>query len=80
MVKVLVLFYSTYGHIYKMAEAIAKGAREVDGAHVDLRRVKETLSPEILGKMKALESQKQFEHIAIADPSELPNYDVIFVG
>ena len=40
--KVLVVFYSTYGHIYRMAQAVAEGAREVAGANVILRRVPET--------------------------------------
>ncbi|HPX11538.1 MAG TPA: NAD(P)H:quinone oxidoreductase, partial [Syntrophales bacterium] len=37
--KVLVVFYSMYGHIYRMAEAVAEGAREVEGAEVELKQV-----------------------------------------
>ena len=46
MMKVLVVFYSTlsYGHVYKMAQAIAEGAKEVSGANVEVRRVPETLA------------------------------------
>ena len=49
--KVLVVFYSMYGHIYRLAEAIAEGAREVKGAQVELRRVPETLPPGVLETM-----------------------------
>ncbi len=78
--KALVLFYSMYGHIYKMAEAIAEGARQVPGAEVDLRRVPETLSEEVLRKMGAFEGQKAWEHVPVAKVSELTAYDAIFFG
>ena len=58
--KVLVVFYSTYGHIFKMAEAIAEGAKKVAGSEVEIRRVPETLPQEVLAKMGAVEAQKQF--------------------
>ena len=54
--KVLIVYYSMYGHIHKMAEAVAEGAREIDGTEVVLRRVPETLSEEVLGKMGAVEA------------------------
>lgn len=78
--KALVLFYSMYGHIYKMAEAIAEGARQVPGAEVDLRRAPETLSEEVLRKMGAFEGQKAWEHVPVAKVSELTSYDAIFFG
>lgn len=78
--KALVLFYSMYGHIYRMAEAIAEGARQVPGAEVDLRRVPETLSEEVLRKMGAFEGQKAWEHVPVAKVSELTAYDAIFFG
>ena len=46
--KLLVLFYSTYGHVYRMAEAVAEGAREVPGVEVVVKRVPETLPREVL--------------------------------
>ncbi|MGZ6238150.1 MAG: flavodoxin domain-containing protein, partial [Syntrophales bacterium] len=49
--KVLVVSYSMYGHIHRMAEAVAEGARMVKGADVSLYRVPETLTEEVLGKM-----------------------------
>jgi len=78
--KVLVVFYSMYGHIYKMAEAVAEGARKVAGADVVLRRVPETLSTEILTKMGAVEPQKAFAHIPVCTVDELPEADAIIFG
>lgn len=61
--RVLVLFYSMYGHIYRMAEAVAEGVREVEGAEAILKQVPETLSEDILKKMGALETKKNvFPH------------------
>jgi NAD(P)H dehydrogenase (quinone) len=78
--KVLVVFYSMYGHIYRLAEAIAEGAREVKGAEVEMRRVPETLSEEILGKMGAIEPQKAFAHIRVCNVDELASADAIIFG
>jgi NAD(P)H dehydrogenase (quinone) len=65
MVKVNVIFHSIYGHIYKMAEAIAAGAREVEGAEVKIYQVPETLPPEVIEKMGAVETKKLFAHIPV---------------
>jgi NAD(P)H dehydrogenase (quinone) len=78
--KVLVVFYSTYGHIYKMAEAVAEGAKQVGGAQVELRRVPETLSDEVLAKMGAVEAQKAFAHVPVCTVDELPSADAIIFG
>jgi NAD(P)H dehydrogenase (quinone) len=78
--KVLVVFYSMYGHVYRLAEAVAEGAREVKGAEVEMRRVPETLSEEILGKMGATEPQKAFAHIPICSVDELASADAILFG
>jgi NAD(P)H dehydrogenase (quinone) len=78
--KVLIVFYSTYGHIYKMAEAIAEGAKEVAGTEVEIRRVQETLPQEVLAKMGAVEAQKQFSHIPVCTVDELPDADAIIFG
>jgi NAD(P)H dehydrogenase (quinone) len=78
--RVLVVFYSMYGHTYKMAEAIAEGAREVEGAEVVLKRVPETLSKEVLEKMGAVEAQKAFSHIPICTVDELTSADAIIFG
>ena len=78
--KVLIVFYSMYGHIYKMAQAIAEGAKEVPGAEVTLRRVPETLSDEVLGKMGALEAQKSMANIPVCKVDELAGADAILFG
>jgi NAD(P)H dehydrogenase (quinone) len=78
--KVLVVFYSMYGHIYRMALAVAEGAKEVKGTTVDLKRVPETLSEEILGKMGALDAQKAISHIPVCKVEELATYDAIIFG
>src|SRR5580700_10262245 len=75
MTKVLVLYYSSYGHIETMAYAVAEGARST-GATVDVKRVAETVSEEI-----AKASHFKLDQPApIATPADLANYDAIVVG
>ncbi len=74
------LFYSSYGHIYQMAKAVAEGAKEIAGLEVELKQVPETLSEELLAKIGATEAKKAFAHIPVASPDELPNYDAIIFG
>ena len=78
--KVIVPFYSLYGHIYKMAQAIAEGAEQVKGAKVELRRVPETLPIEVLEKMGAIEAQKAFADIPICSVDELGQADALIFG
>ena len=78
--KVLVVFYSTYGHVYQMANAVAEGAQEISGATVELRRVPETLPSEVLEKMGAVEAQKVFTHIPVCTVDELASADAIIFG
>jgi len=78
--RVLVVFYSLYGHVYRMAQAVAEGAREVPGAEVALRRVPETLSDEILGKMGALEAQQAMAAVPVCTVDELAGADAIIFG
>ena len=78
--KVLVVFYSTYGHVYQMAEAVAEGARAVAGAEVEIRRVPETLPAEVLEKMGAVEAQKAFSHVPVCTVEELAQADAVIFG
>jgi len=78
--RVLIVYYSMYGHIRKMAEAVAEGVREVPGAEAVLRRVPETLSEEALKKMGALEAQKALAHVPIATVDELASADAVIFG
>jgi NAD(P)H dehydrogenase (quinone) len=75
MPKVLVLYYSSYGHIEQMAEAVAEGAREA-GADVDIRRVPETVPEEVARNSGYKLDQKA----PVAAVEDLPNYDAIIVG
>ena len=76
MTKLLVLYYSTYGHVETMAHAIAEGARSVDGVEVTLKRVPETMPPEVAAKYGA----KLDQSAPVADPKELGDYDAIVFG
>jgi NAD(P)H dehydrogenase (quinone) len=78
--KVLIVFYSMYGHVYKMAEAMAEGVRAVPGAEAILRRVPETLPADVLQKMGAVEAQKAFAHIPVCTVDELPGAEAIIFG
>ncbi len=78
--KVLVVYYSMYGHIHRMAEAVAEGVRQVPGATVDLRRVPETLDKNVLEKMGALQAQASFAHIPICSVEELAQADAVIFG
>jgi len=80
MCKVLIVQYSMYGHVYKMAEAVAEGVREVAGCEALIKRVPETLSEEVLGKMGALEAQKGMAHIPVATVDDLTDADAIIFG
>ncbi len=75
MAKVLVLYYSSYGHIEAMAHAVAEGAREA-GAHVEVKRVPETV-PEDVAKGSHF---KLDQAAPVATVAELADYDAIIVG
>jgi len=76
MAKVLVLYYSMYGHIEIMADAIAEGVRQVDGVEAVVKRV-----PEIIPEDRARAMGVKLDQKApIASVDELPNYDAIIFG
>lgn len=79
-VRVKIIFHSLYGHIYKMAEAVAAGAREVPDAQVELLQVAETLPQEVLAKMGAVDAKKAFAHVPVADPKKLGEADALIFG
>lgn len=76
MTKILVLYYSMYGHVETMAHAIAEGARSVDDVEVTLKRVPETLPEDIAKKIGA----KLDQDAPVASPKELGEYDAIIFG
>ena len=80
MCRIAIIQYSMYGHVLKMAEAVAEGVREVDGCEAIIKRVPETLSNEVLGMMGALEAQKGMAHIPIATTEDLAEADAVIFG
>lgn len=80
MCKVLIIYYSMYGHIFKMAEAFAEGVRSVEGCEAVIKRVPETLSNEVLEMMGAVEAQKGMAHIPVATVNDLTEADAIIFG
>jgi NAD(P)H dehydrogenase (quinone) len=76
MAKILVLYYSAYGHIETMAEAVAEGARSVIGVEVDVKRV-----PELVPEATARAAHYKMEQAApVVTVEELPSYDAIILG
>ena len=76
MPRILILYYSSYGHVETMAKAVAEGAASVDGAEVATKRVRELVPEEVArGAGVRLEQEAPF-----ADPLELGDYDAIIVG
>jgi NAD(P)H dehydrogenase (quinone) len=78
--KVIIPFYSLYGHVYKMAQAVAEGVTQADGAEAVLRRVPETLPFDVLKKMGAVEAQKAMSHLQMCTVEELADADGIIFG
>lgn len=78
--KLFVVFYSLYGHIYRMAQAEAEGAEEISGVEVKLFRVPETLPEEVLEKMGAVEAQKTMAHVPVCEVNELASAGAIIFG
>jgi len=76
MTKILVVYYSGYGHTEVMAGAVAEGVREVDGAEVTVKRVAE-LVPDEVAKNSGM---KLDQDAPVADPNELADYDAIIFG
>ncbi|HEX9079221.1 MAG TPA: NAD(P)H:quinone oxidoreductase [Desulfuromonadaceae bacterium] len=78
--RALIVYYSMYGHVHKLARAVAQGVMEVSGAEAELRLVPETLSPEVLGKMGALEARQAMADVPICTVEELAAADAIIFG
>jgi NAD(P)H dehydrogenase (quinone) len=78
--KIMILYYSMFGHVHKMAEAVAEGARQIYGAEVILARVPETLPAIVLEKMGAQEAQKKFAHIPVCTIQQLADADAVIFG
>lgn len=77
---IYIIFYSMYGHIYKMSEAVARGVREIEGIQVELFRVPELVPPEILEKSGAKKAQETFAHIPVIEVEKLEKADAYIFG
>lgn len=78
--KILIVYYSMFGHIHQMANAVKEGVEKIDGARGELRRVPETLPEDVLEKMGALDAQRVMSDVARATVDELPDSDGIIFG
>lgn len=78
--KIQIVFYSMYGHIYLMAEAVAEGARQVEGAEVTLHQVPELVPEAALERTGANKIRDSFRHIPLAVPEQLVEADAIIFG
>lgn len=79
-VRIQIVFYSMYGHVYKLAEAEAEGARRVPGAIVDLYQIPDLMSAEALEKAGASKARAAFSQIPFAAPDRLADADAILFG
>jgi len=79
-VNIQVVFYSMYGHVYQLAEAVAAGARDVAGADVALYQTPELMAEEALEKSGAKQARAAFAHIPVAKPEQLAEADAILFG
>jgi len=79
-VKIQVIFYSMFGHLHHMAEAVAAGAREIPGVQVDLYQVPELVPQEALDRSGATVARQKFAHIPFAQPAQLAEADAILFG
>jgi len=79
-VRIQIVFYSMYGHVYRMAEAVAEGARSVPGTEVKILQVPELVPPEILKQSGADTARKAFAHIPTAKVDDLADADAIIFG
>src|ERR1700692_2279597 len=79
-IKVQVIFYSMYGHVYKMAQAIVEGAKQVPGAEVSLYQVQELMPDDVLEKYGAKAAKAAFAKIPVATVDQLPEAHAIIFG
>jgi NAD(P)H dehydrogenase (quinone) len=79
-VKVQVIFYSMYGHVYKMAQAVAEGVKQVPGAEVSISQVAELVPDDVLEKYGAKAARASFASVPIATVDQLPEAHAIIFG
>ncbi len=78
--KIQVVFYSMYGHVYRLAEAVTEGARSVDGTSIELLQVPELMPEEALERSGAKAARAAFAQVPVADPAHLSEADAVIFG
>ena len=78
--KILIVFYSMFGHVYQLAEGVKHGVMEVEGAEVVMRQVPELVPDDVLVKTGAKQVQYSFAHIPVAKNEDLADADAIIFG
>jgi NAD(P)H dehydrogenase (quinone) len=79
-VKIQIVFYSMYGHVWKMAEAVAEGARQAAGAEVSVFQVAELVPEAALERSGAKAARQAFAHVPVAQPQQLADADAVLFG
>ncbi len=79
-IKVQVIFYSMYGHVYKMAQAVVEGAQQVPGAEVNLYQVAELMPDEVLEKSGAKAARAAFANVPVAKVEQLADAHAVIFG
>jgi NAD(P)H dehydrogenase (quinone) len=79
-IKVQVIFYSMYGHVYKMAQAVVEGAKQVAGAEVGLYQVQELMPDDVLEKAGAKAAKAAFAHVPVATVDHLADAHAVIFG
>jgi NAD(P)H dehydrogenase (quinone) len=79
-VKIYVVFYSMYGHVYRLAEGVAEGAREVPDAEVTLFQVPELVPDDVLERTGAKAARAAFAHVPVIQPAQLAEADALIFG
>src|ERR1700751_2352796 len=79
-IKVQVIFYSMYGHVYRMAEAVVEGAKQVSGAEVSLYQVPELMPDDVLEKYGAKAARASFAKAPVASVDKFPEAHAIIFG
>lgn len=78
--RIQVVFYSMYGHIHTMAQAVAEGARQVPGADVSVWQVPELMPDDVLERSGAKAARAAFAHVPVIQPDQLVEADAIIFG
>lgn len=78
--KILVVFYSLYGHVFQLANAVAEGIRQIEGVEPMLRTVHETLPDSLVEKLGGLEARKLWQNIPEAETADLEECDAMLIG